>query len=451
MFGETIKRCLFEIKCRSRHPDWWRSYGEALSHERMSRDELAEFNFRLRLDVLRFAYENCSYYKGIYDSAGLHPGDVKTEEDWSRVPILTRDELRTNFDGLKINGLKERGGYRQFLTGGTTGTPSKVIKDTLFCSRGLNFRAMDWAGISQGQNQATVMRAHPSTVKERLFSYLAHFPSRNIFLDASEITDASVSRFVKEWLQNPPVSVTAYAGGMQQVALYCQKRGITLPSPKAIFTTASPIDLVQRKFLHGVFGAPIFDSYVATEANPMAGQCRCCAEADNPALHIHSDFRHLEFVDPHGFPMPIGEEGDVLVTDLGDRAFPIIRYRIGDRGRALSGNCDCGRPFPLMDAVRGRMAYRIYLEKGVLTGGWTTIFDKYPNAVHGFQIHQFADKSVTLSVILNKNNSNATYEVEAVAANMRKKLGVLPLRIEYVESIPHDRGKLKYIICDIKE
>ncbi len=32
----------------------------------------------------------------------------------------------------------------------------RAIKDTLFCSRGLNFRAMDWAGILQGQNQATV-------------------------------------------------------------------------------------------------------------------------------------------------------------------------------------------------------------------------------------------------------------------------------------------------------
>ncbi len=78
------------------------------------------------------------------------------------------------------------------------------------------------------------------------------------------------------------------------------------------------------------FRRSIFDLYVATEANPMAGQCRCCAEADNPALHIHSDFRHLEFVIPMVSQMPIGEEGDVPTGRLSDRARSLI-ILISDR------------------------------------------------------------------------------------------------------------------------
>ena len=451
MRGISVRKDLHMLKCRLGKPAQYRQFKIACSHDKMSVEELAAFNFSKRLETLKFAYENCDYYRHLYDAAGLEPGDVKTEEDWAKVPMLTRDALRTNFEGLQIRNLKARGRYRLWLTGGSTGQPSKVIKDDDFASPPLGWRGLGWAGVPLGQNQATVMRAHPCGLKRKLVSFLSHYPSHAIYLDASEMTEDSMSRFAEEWKKYPPYIVTAYAGGLQQFALHCLRKGIVLPSPRAIFSTAAPCDLALRKFLHKVFAAPVFDSYVATEANPMAGQCRCQAEQDHAALHIHSDYRHLEFVDENGIPMPTGEEGDILVTDMGDRAFPIVRYRLGDRGRALPVRCPCGLPYPLMDAVRGRMAYHIYLEKGVLTGGWTMVFEHYPNAVHGFQIHQFADKSVTLSVVLNREYADAKREVGIVAEEMRKKLGALPLRVEYVDFIPHDRGKLKYIICDVKE
>lgn len=451
MFNETFKRKIAELKCRLAHADWWRSYEVARSHDRMSADELAAFNWQKRLEILKYAFENSDYYHNLYSSAGLEPGDVKSESDWVKVPMLTREALRENFETLCIRNLKQRGDYRIFKTGGSTGQPSKVAKDALFSSRGMNYRGGDWSGVPQGLNQATVMRFHPEGWRAKFRNSLVHYPSHSIFLDASAITEEAMERFFDEWRRYPPASVTAYAGGLQHVALYCQRKGIELPAPRAIFTTASPVDRMQRLLLHKVFRAPVFDSYVATEANPMAGQCRCCAEKDEPTLHIHSDYRHLEFVNEDGLPMPVGEEGDILVTDMGDHAFPIVRYRLGDRGRALPGRCECGLPYPIMDAVRGRMGYKIYLEKGILTGGWTVLFEEYPNAVHGFQIHQFADKSVKLSVVLNRAYADAEKEVKMVAAAMQKKLGALPLSVDYVESLPHDRGKLKYIICDVKE
>ncbi len=62
-----------------------------------------------------------------------------------------------------------------------------------------------------------------------------------------------------------------------------------------------------------------------------------------------------------------------------------------------------------MMTVRGRRRTASILRKASLPGGGTIILDKYPNAVHGFQIHQFADASVNIVGDLNKNNSNATY------------------------------------------
>lgn len=451
MFDESLKRIVFEAKCRFAHPSWWRSYQIARSHDQMSVEELAAFNFQQRLVTLKFAYENSDYYHRLYDSVGLHPRDIKTEDDWMHVPMLTREALRENFETLCVRELSQRGEFKVFKTGGSTGQPSKVVKDMRFSSRGMNYRSGDWMGVPVGQNQATIMRFHPKGWLGNLKNWLSHIPAHSIYLDASEITDEAIERFAAQWKRHKPVLVTGYAGGLQQVALWCVHNGVKLPPAKAICTTAAPIDMSQRKMIHRAFNAPVFDSYVATEANPMATQCRYCASRDEPTLHIHSDYRHLEFVDSKGLPVQIGEEGDILVTDMGDRAFPIVRYRLGDRGRAIPGRCGCGLPYPMMDSVKGRMGYRIYLEKGVLTGGWTVLFDEYPNAVNGFQIHQFADKSVTLSVVLNSNYADAKKEVELVADTMRRKLGSLPLKVEYVGEIKHDRGKTQYIICDVKE
>ncbi len=200
------------------------------------------------------------------------------------------------------------------------------------------------------------------------------------------------------------------------------------------------------------FNCPVFDSYVATEAHPMASQCQYQAMEARRDLHIHSDYRHLEFVDANGLAMPVGEYGDVLVTDLEDRVFPLVRYRIGDRGRALAGICSCGRPYPLMDSVQGRIGYKIHLSNGVLYGGWAMLFEKYPDAVHGFKIHQYADKSVKLTVVKNREYANADKEITAVVEGMKVQLGGgIPVRLEEVDFLPHDRGKVKFITSEIKD
>jgi hypothetical protein len=105
-----------------------------------------------------------------------------------------------------------------------------------------------------------------------------------------------------------------------------------------------------------------------------------------------------------------------------------------------------------MDAVQGRSFDFIYLKKGRIMGEcWATAFDDCLMAIHNFQIHQHVDKSVTLSVVINKDYPDAENCVRRVADDLQRQLGDLPLNVEYKDFIPHVRGKIKYIISDIKE
>ena len=271
-------------------------------------------------------------------------------------------------------------------------------------------------------------------------------------LDAGDMSESNVLHFLDQWRKYRPRSISSYVGGIHQLALYCLEHKIEMPPPEVIATTAAPLPAATRHAISAAFHCPVFDNYVATEAHPMANQCRELATGETGYLHIHSDYRHLEFVDENGFCVPTETFGDTLVTDLEDRVFPIVRYRIGDRGRFMNYKCPCGRPYPVMDAVHGRSFDFIYLEKGCIMGEcWATAFDDCLNAVHNFQIHQAEDKSVTLRVVMNRNYPEAKACIERVAADLQRQLGRVPLKLEYANFIPHNRGKIKYIISEVRE
>ena len=449
--NSAVKETINLLKAQLTNPNWVRQYREAMSHETWSVEQIQDFNFKRRMKLLAFAYEHVPYYRNLYKGVGLEPGDVKSESDWTRIPMLTREALRFQYDSLKADNLVP-GTYQMFTTGGSSGEPSKILKDQRFATKALKWRGVKWAGLRLGQDLATIMRTHPGGWKARLRQWAAWFPSKNIILDAGEMSEENIRRFIREWQKVKPAAANSYVGGIHQLALYCQERGIELPPPIAIFTTAAPLGNVTRKEISNAFHAPVYDSYVATEAHPMADQCSCQVKAGGRALHIHDDYFHLEFVDDNGTPKPIGEEGDILVTDTGNFAMPMIRYRLGDRGRAIEGKCPCGRTYRLMDAVKGRSFDFIYLKTGRIMGEcWATAFDDCLMAIHNFQIHQYPDRSVTLSVVINREYPDAEKCVRKVADDLQRQLGDLPLKLEYKDFIPHVRGKIKYIISDIKE
>jgi phenylacetate-CoA ligase len=79
----------------------------------------------------------------------------------------------------------------------------------------------------------------------------------------------------------------------------------------------------------------------------MAFECR------QHHYHVHADNVVLEFL-RDGHPVAPGEEGEVVVTGLVNRAMPLIRYRIGDLGALSARPCPCGRGLPTMELIAGR-------------------------------------------------------------------------------------------------
>jgi len=160
----------------------------------------------------------------------------------------------------------------------------------------------------------------------------------------------------------------------------------------------------------------------------------------------------VDVVTENNVPVTTDIYGDLLVTDLENLAFPLIRYRLGDRGRLLSRKCDCGLPFPLMDYVHGRISDTIYLsDKSAIPGEyWTTIFDSYTDSIKSFNVHQANDYSITINYE-PFSGANCGDIIKTVKEKLSKRIGDKTSLIFAQRDIEvNDNGKTRFITSDIK-
>lgn len=88
-------------------------------------------------------------------------------------------------------------------------------------------------------------------------------------------------------------------------------------------------DRVARRIEHG-FGAPFVDYYGTSELAEVG-----CGRPGSSAVTVFDDVHLVEIVDDAGRPAPAGEIGRIVITDLHNRAMPLVRFALGDCGRFL--------------------------------------------------------------------------------------------------------------------
>jgi phenylacetate-CoA ligase len=100
-----------------------------------------------------------------------------------------------------------------------------------------------------------------------------------------------------------------------------------------------------RGRIEQAWGARVIDHHGLTETGPLSFECW-----ESPGfLHLNEAEFICEVLDAEGKPVPDGERGELVVTNLGRTASPVIRYRTGDMVVKRSGPCVCGRTWARLE------------------------------------------------------------------------------------------------------
>ncbi len=280
---------------------------------------------------------NCVPYYSAYPRL-----EIRSLDDLHRLPVLTREAALAHHEDLLARNIPPRGRIRAGTTG-TTGASLQVAYTEEFARLNWAFvlRQWTWAGISPKSPRITFQGARvvPSDRREPPY-WTYNFPERQILASIFHLSEATAPAYLAFLQRNRGKVLEGFPSVLGILADFARARGLQIPM-RAVFTSGEPLYPSHRAKIESVFGCPVFDSYGMTE------YCGLIQECAAGRMHLAPEFGFLEILNDAGEPVQAGEEGHFVWTGFLNRAMPLIRYRIGDRGRwGSSDPCRCGCAFP---------------------------------------------------------------------------------------------------------
>lgn len=441
---EIMKSALFNVKYRCFRGEAFDLANHLKKSQLWSRDQWRDYHIRKRKELVLRAFRESAFYAKWYGDAGFQAGDAEQDGYFERLPVLTKEHVRNHFSNICNQRLGKFLGRSS--TGGSTGVPAAFGYDRRFPFEAFAWRMMTWWGVHPWDNGAYVWRNPRTSWQARIINQLLWWPTRKIRFDASSMSQESMDDFIGKINHVKPRLLQGYVGAVDELARYVLANGRRVHAPVAVWLTSAPLVSIQRNQIELAFKAPAYDQYGCCEVPNIAAQC-----GERNGLHVNAEWVSLEFVDERDQPVPGGVWGRTLVTKYDDFVFPLIRYEVGDVGRYLPVSCSCGRTLPLIDGVKGRTTDLVRLPSGrVISGEYlTTIFDAHPDFVRGFRVVQQKDASLRIEY-LGTAEREMTPVISALQRTLDEKVcHEVPVRFVRVDEIPHDRGKLRFVVREV--
>ena len=366
------------------------------------------------------------------------------EKMLEKLPLLTKEIIADNTDRIIAENI-DRKELSRDATGGSTGMPLVFYRDKeCFLKRRAQELFFDkWIGYDIGDKVAFfVARAHHPKGKEGIKRKIRNATGeRLIAFDPYRIDENYMGKFLSIMRKFRPKIIKCFPNSLYIFAEFLKKNGVDDIRPEAISCTGETLHEHQRKLFEDIFQCPVFEKYASFEVGVAACEC----EKHN-GLHIFPDGVFFEFLNHNEEPAKPGELANIIVTDLFNYGFPLVRYKIGDVCIYTKDQCPCGSPLPLMKQVFGRDRDILIDEKGNPKPGYlfVEVFNK--NHLPGiFQVIQETTKNVTVKVV--KSGRFTSSHEKLIFENLKKLLGdKIEVKITYVDKIHREAsGKYRYV------
>jgi len=445
----TLRRHVFEPLCSlySRSP--MRGYWKELEKTQYQPlDMLLERQWNRLRSLLSFSYTNNAFYRKRFDDAGLSPQDIRSAKDIMRLPILTKKEIREHTEDMISQGyLLDR--LMKVKTGGSSGKALELYL-TEECSelRNACARRHDrWTGWEVGEPIGGVWGnpVLPFSLKDKLKELLL---GQHIYLDTMNVTDQAVLDFARQWIKIRPTLLFGHAHSLFVLAECVRRLEIKDINPKGILSTSMMLMPHERKTIESVFGIKVTDRYGCEEVSLIASECE-----KHEGMHQNIEHLFIEFVKGDGTIVAPGEPGRIIVTDLMNKAMPLIRYDVEDVGVSSDKKCSCGRGLPLMEHVTGRVADFLIKKDGSRVAGVSLIENTLTEipGIDQMQIVQELIDSLVIRVVPGSDFRESTRT--DLSAYFKNLFGdTVAIEIQIASAIqPEESGKYRFSICRISQ
>lgn len=328
-----------------------------LESETAPEDKLRELQFKKLVNVLNIVSRSNPFYQRKFQEQGVNIKEIKSLDDLGKIPFSHKEEFQRDqkenppFGTNLSEPLENYVRYHQ--TSGTTGSPLKWL-DTE--------KSWRWRGKCAAMS-LWAAGVRPPDIVYFPFAFGPHVAFWGLFQGAQQVGALTIAgggldtlQRVKSIIENRASVICCtptYALRMAEVA---ENEGIDIgkSSVHIIVTAGEPGALIPaiRDKIKKSWNALPFDYPGLTEVGAYAIHCK----NQDRSIHVNESEFIIEVIDPDsGDPVPEGEIGEMVLTNLGRSCSPGIRFRTGDLVKLEKSNCMCGRTFRMLDGgVLGR-------------------------------------------------------------------------------------------------
>lgn len=428
-FGRESKRLVEEMV---EHEGWGEARWRAWQEERLAY-------------VLHRAATEVPYYRDQW-AERRRRGDRSSWERLENWPVLEKEALRANAPRLVAEGCNPRRMF-QLHTSGTTGKPVSIWKSrkmmrSLYALSAA--RSMGWHGLTLNDRWARLggklvipagQRLPPFWVWNASLKQL-YMSTYHLAPDLSEHYLDALKRYRIRYL----FGYTSALFALAQEALRLGRRDIGM---KVVMTDGEPLLEHQRQVIAEAFQCPARETYGMGESVVAATEC------PRGTLHQWPELGWLEVLAGAG-PAAPGEYGDFVATSLLNTDMPLVRYRVGDRGRLLRPGpaCGCGRKLPGLEVVEAGSYDLFVTADGRRIFGLEDVFFSTP--VRQVQVVQ--ERLDLIRALYVPAPGFTAESARFITEGVRARMGQVEVILEQVREIPRGaNGKFWIQICKVPE
>lgn len=321
--------------------------------ETLSREEIEAIQLTRLKQTVRQVWEKVPPYRKKMEEAGVTPEDIKSLKDLSRLPFVTKQDMRDNYP-FGLFAVEKEELVRIHASSGTTGKPTVVG----YTKRDLQMWTECVSRI------AAMGGATKKDVAQICFGYGMftgalglHYGLENIgaaMVPSSTGNSEKQIMYMQDFGTTLLVATPSYALRLAEVALSMGIDPAKDLQVKIGLVGSELLTDAMRAEMHKLWGEDMLvtSNYGMSElmGPGVSGECQYL-----DGMHINEDYFIPEIIDPRtGEVLPAGEKGELVITCIYKEGLPLIRYRTKDVTRLIYEPCKCGRTTCRMENLDGR-------------------------------------------------------------------------------------------------
>ncbi len=304
------------------------------------------------------------YYRDLFCERDIDPRDIRTADDLLELPLLSKEAVLAAPERFRS---EREAGAVCLRTWGSTGLAMDVWHDRRSLLANVAYgereRAVDRAFVGRRTRYRILLITRTGSTPSKIHSFYAGASFRPLRPRRHYLSvEADPDAVVEEIGRVRPAVIEGYGAHLEAVFRALAVRGVELPHhPAVVHYGAERMEPQGRALIEQRFGIPVVAHYSAAESLKIGFTCE-----HRDGYHLHVDLCHVSTRRPDGRLAAEGEVGEIVISNLVNRATVLLNYRLGDLAALRAGQCPCGRTSALIEELDGRVARIIHLPDGTL-------------------------------------------------------------------------------------